>query len=203
MPRKNLKRKVIAKSTKHKTNQVRIIGGHLKRRNVDFVDADGLRPTPDRLRETIFNWLTASIFNARVLDVCAGSGVLSFEALSRGAIHATLIEPNAAQANKIKCNADIFKFTNNNINVINATAQTALPTLNTPFDIIFIDPPYNLNIWQEIVSGIIENQLHHADTLFYIEGDKPLNEMLSPFTVELIKNSKVGQVHAGIFRLQS
>lgn len=183
------------------TGQVRIIGGHFKRRSVDFIDADGLRPTPDRLRETLFNWLMADMFDARVLDVCAGSGVLGFEALSRGAKHATLIEPNTAQASKIKHNADIFKLSKDDIHIINATAQTVLPTLNTPFDLIFIDPPYALNIWQELINLIKHHQLCHADTLFYIEGDKPLDELLASFEAEILKSSKVGQVYAGLFRL--
>lgn len=183
------------------TGQVRIIGGRFKRRSVDFIDADGLRPTPDRLRETLFNWLMADMFDARVLDVCAGSGVLSFEALSRGAKHATLIEPNTAQASKIKHNADTFKLSKDDIHIINTTAQTALPTLNTPFDLIFIDPPYALNIWQELINLITSHQLCHADTLFYVEGDKPLDELLASFEAEILKSSKVGQVYAGLFQL--
>ena len=77
--------------------EVRIIGGQLKRRVVRFVDAEGLRPTPDRLRETLFNWLISDIHDAQVLDSCAGSGVLGFEALSRGAAYCIFIEMNAAQ----------------------------------------------------------------------------------------------------------
>lgn len=84
----------MAKQHKQQSNQVRIIGGQYKRRLISFVDADGLRPTPDRLRETLFNWLLADTLDALVLDVCAGSGVLGIEALSRGAKQAVLIEPN-------------------------------------------------------------------------------------------------------------
>ena len=67
------------KTTNKATNQVRIIGGQFKRRSISFIDADGLRPTPDRLRETLFNWLIADIHDAKVLDVCAGSGVLGLK----------------------------------------------------------------------------------------------------------------------------
>ncbi|MDG9706581.1 RsmD family RNA methyltransferase, partial [Streptomyces sp. DH37] len=73
---------------------MRIIGGEYRRRLVAFIDADGLRPTPDRVRETVFNWLADDLVNAKVLDCCAGSGVLGFEALSRGAKQLTSIEPN-------------------------------------------------------------------------------------------------------------
>ncbi|STZ56174.1 Ribosomal RNA small subunit methyltransferase D [Moraxella lacunata] len=183
------------------TNQVRIIGGQFKRRSISFVDADGLRPTPDRLRETLFNWLMADIHDAKVLDVCAGSGVLGFEALSRGASHVVMIEPNPTQARTIKHNADILKLTHSQLSIINGTAQTALPTLGTPFDIIFIDPPYALDIWHDIISSIIEHGLYHADTLCYIESDTALDDILTPFSANLYKSVKVGQVYAGVFTL--
>lgn len=184
-----------------KPSQVRIIGGHFKRRNISFIDADGLRPTPDRLRETIFNWLMADIFEANVLDACAGSGVLGFEALSRGASHVTFIEPNTAQAGKLKQNADTLKLTKGNLTINNNTAEHAIPLLGTPFDVIFIDPPYALNLWKDIIHAIISHQLYHADTRFYIEADKPLDEILQPFCATLIKSTKVGRVHAGIFTM--
>ena len=79
-------------------NQLRIIGGELKRRVLPFADIENLRPTPDRVRETLFNWLMWDVQNAEILDLCTGSGALSFEALSRGAANVTMIEPNATQA---------------------------------------------------------------------------------------------------------
>ncbi len=85
---------------------VRIIGGQYKRRIVSFIDAEGLRPTPDRLRETLFNWLIADIHDAKVLDSCAGSGVLGFEALSRGAAHTTFIEVSPAQVTMLRQSAE-------------------------------------------------------------------------------------------------
>lgn len=193
--------KTSSKTTVKSTNQVRIIGGQFKRRSISFVDADGLRPTPDRLRETLFNWLMADIHDARVLDVCAGSGVLGFEALSRGASHVVMIEPNPTQARTIKHNADILKLTHSQLSIINGTAQTALPTLGTPFDIIFIDPPYALDIWHDIINGIIEHGLYHANTLCYIESDTALDNILIPFSTNLYKSAKVGQVYAGVFTL--
>ena len=86
--------------------EVRIIGGQFKRRIVRFVESEGLRPTPDRLRETLFNWLIADIRDAHVLDSCAGSGVLGFEALSRGASHCTFIEMNVLQSQMLRQSAE-------------------------------------------------------------------------------------------------
>ncbi len=79
-------------------NQLRIIGGEWKRCQLPFASIDGLRLTPDRVRETLFNWLMWDVQNAKVLDLCTGSGALSFEALSRGAAEAVLIEPDRTQA---------------------------------------------------------------------------------------------------------
>lgn len=183
------------------TNQVRIIGGRFKRRSISFVEAEGLRPTPDRLRETLFNWLMSDIHGARVLDACAGSGVLGFEALSRGACHVTFIEPNKPQAQLLEHHADILKLTRDELSIINSTAEHALPTLHTAFDVIFIDPPYALDIWGDILSAIISHQLCHADTLFYIESSGLLEEIVEPFSASFLKSTKIGQVHAGIFKI--
>lgn len=180
-----------------KTNQVRIIGGQFKRRMLSFVSIDGLRPTPDRLRETIFNWLMADILEATVLDMCAGSGVLGFEALSRGARHTTFIEPNKSQIQALHHSAKELRLSTDSHTIIHATAQSALPKLSAPFDIIFIDPPYALNLWQELLTLIIQHNLCHPDTLIYLESDKPLDDIAHGLTA--LKSTKVGQIYAGIF----
>lgn len=182
------------------TAQVRIIGGKFKRRQISFVDADGLRPTPDRLRETLFNWLMADTFDAKVLDVCAGSGVLSFEALSRGASFATLIESNPKQVAKLTQNAHALGL-DRHTHIINNQAQNVLPTLKTPFDLIFIDPPYALSLWQPLLTQIIQHHLYHKDTLIYLENNQPLDDVLTPFCAHIIKQAKVGQVYANIIKL--
>ncbi|HCO08620.1 MAG TPA: 16S rRNA (guanine(966)-N(2))-methyltransferase RsmD, partial [Acinetobacter ursingii] len=89
-------------------NQLRIIGGEWKRRVLPFASINGLRPTPDRVRETLFNWLMWDIPNATVLDVCTGSGALAFEALSRGASSVLMIEPDSTQAKILKQNIQLL-----------------------------------------------------------------------------------------------
>ncbi|OAV22126.1 Ribosomal RNA small subunit methyltransferase D [Moraxella catarrhalis] len=190
-------KKPTQKSTKA-VNQVRIIGGQHKRRLLTFVDAQGLRPTPDRLKETIFNWLTGYLTDAKILDACAGSGALGFEAVSRGAKTATLIEPNLAQAQMLKQNAKLLRLSDK-LTIVSTDAISALNTMHDAFDIIFIDPPYALNLWQPILKNLLDNALIHADSKIYLEADKPLHSILDDDTsakFTLIKSTKVGQAMA-------
>lgn len=173
-------------------SQVRIIGGVHKRRLLDFVDTDGLRPTPDRLRETLFNWLTGHLVDAKVLDVCAGSGALGFEALSRGAQSAVLIEKHSQQSTLLHHNA---KTLNLNAQILKGDCLQILPTLQGSFDVVFIDPPYALNLWQAILDLLIQNKLIHQDTLLYIESHQTL-DAITTSTLTPIKHAKVGQIFA-------
>ncbi len=186
------------KNNDKKTNQVRIIGGVHKRRLLSFIDADGLRPTPDRLRETLFNWLMGALTDARVLDVCAGSGVLGFECISRGAGSAVLIEKNPLQAKQLTANAKLLHI-DTTTRIINGDAVAVIETLSTPFDIIFIDPPYSAMLWQPLMDALQTHQLMHSDTLIYLEADKPIDAVLNEQTLQqfdTVKYTKVGQAHA-------
>ena len=204
---------------------VRIIGGQYKRRIVSFIDAEGLRPTPDRLRETLFNWLIADIHDAKVLDSCAGSGVLGFEALSRGAAHTTFIEVNPAQVTMLRQSAEQLRLDASNYQIIQGTAEQVLTqnqTIQRHFDIVFIDPPYAQDLWQPILTALIKQSLINTETLIYLEADKDLtlqldqlvasiNESAEPLAdiaqslirFECLKQTKVGQVVAGLYQLSA
>ena len=204
---------------------VRIIGGQYKRRIVSFIDAEGLRPTPDRLRETLFNWLIADIHDAKVLDSCAGSGVLGFEALSRGAAHTTFIEVSSAQVNMLRQSAEQLRLDASNYQIIQGTAEQVLTqnqTIQRHFDIVFIDPPYAQDLWQPILTALIKQSLINTETLIYLEADKDLtlqldqlvasiNESAEPLAdiaqslirFECLKQTKVGQVVAGLYQLSA
>ena len=209
--------------TKSAAGDVRIIGGQFKRRIVSFIDADGLRPTPDRLRETLFNWLLADIHGAYVLDSCAGSGVLGFEALSRGGAHTTFIEVNPAQSTMLRRSAESLHLDASTYDVITGSAEQVLgqtQLTNRPFDIVFIDPPYAHDLWQPILTVLISNTLIDTNTLIYLEADKDLTPQLQqleetlhkkldaqlqataqPIRFECLKQTKVGQVVAGLYQL--
>ncbi|TCM69851.1 16S rRNA (guanine966-N2)-methyltransferase [Acinetobacter calcoaceticus] len=186
-----------------KTNQqLRIIGGEWKRRQLPFADIDGLRPTPDRVRETLFNWLMWDIQNARVLDLCAGSGALSFEALSRGAAQVVMIEPNAVQSKFLKQNIRLLEA--HNCQLHSMTAEKALLMLNgraedtEGFDLVFLDPPFQLNLWQDLANSVDPLLLDQA--MVYVEADRDLLQLNLPNSWQLIKTTKAGQVHAGLFQ---
>ncbi|MFU9045080.1 16S rRNA (guanine(966)-N(2))-methyltransferase RsmD [Acinetobacter tibetensis] len=177
-------------------NQLRIIGGEWKRRQLAFASIEGLRPTPDRVRETLFNWLMWDIHNAQVLDLCTGSGALSFEALSRGAKHVTMIEPNPTQAQFLKQNIQLLKADNCQLKV--TTAQQALVTLKSSFDLVFLDPPYSLNLWEELAK--LTDPLIAENGLIYIEADRELNTLNLPHSWQSIKQTKAGTVRAGLYK---
>lgn len=177
-------------------NQLRIIGGKWKRRQLPFANIEGLRPTPDRVRETLFNWLMWDIQNAQVLDLCAGSGALSFEALSRGAANVVMIEPDVSQARFLKDNMQLLQA--NNCQLMVATAQRALNNLNAQFDVLFLDPPYALDLWQEL--AVLAEPLLADNAYIYVEADRELALLKLPDTWQQIKHTKAGVVQAALYQ---
>ncbi|NNH87880.1 16S rRNA (guanine(966)-N(2))-methyltransferase RsmD [Acinetobacter terrae] len=179
-------------------NQLRIIGGEWKRRQLAFASIDGLRPTPDRVRETLFNWLMWDIQNSNVLDLCTGSGALSFEALSRGASQVVMIEPNRTQAAFLTDNLQLLKVTSQYAKLKVATAQQVLPTLKEQFDLVFLDPPYSLDLWEELAQ--LADPLIKDKAFIYVEADRDLNQLKLPSSWQQIKQTKAGTVRAGLYQ---
>ena len=179
-------------------NQLRIIGGDWKRRQLAFASIDGLRPTPDRVRETLFNWLMWDVQNAKVLDICAGSGALSFEALSRGATSVVMIEPDRTQAQFLNQNLELLQVTKARAQLKIATAQQALTSLKQQFDLVFLDPPYSLDLWETLATQT--DPLIKEDGFIYVEADRELSTLELPSSWHLIKNTKAGTVRAGLYQ---
>ncbi len=148
--------------SKQKDNQrkgpreLRVIGGDWRSRRIRFADAPGLRPTMDRVRETVFNWLQWDIEGKLILDTFAGSGALGYEALSRGAKEVTFIELNAAAASCIRESLQVLNA--NNAQVWQADALVWLDKQETlePFDVIFLDPPFSQDLLTPAVELIAE-----------------------------------------------
>ena len=130
---------------------IRIIGGEHRSRQLKVLDHPGLRPTPDRVRETLFNWLAADIQGARVLDLFAGSGALGFEALSRGAAWCDFVEKDAAAARLLQANINLLRLGPR----AQLRQQDALAFLKhppaQPYDVVFLDPPYASNLLAQVL----------------------------------------------------
>ncbi|NQZ33696.1 MAG: 16S rRNA (guanine(966)-N(2))-methyltransferase RsmD [Oceanospirillaceae bacterium] len=159
-------------------SQVRIIGGQWRSRKLSFPVLDGLRPTPDRVRETLFNWLQSTIPGARCLDLFSGSGALGFEALSRGADHCTFIDIAPASCQALRDN--LKKLECDSAEVLQRDAMQWLRQLpdavegtNTlQFDVIFIDPPFNKDLCEQICQLMVEKKIISERGFIYIETER-------------------------------
>jgi 16S rRNA (guanine966-N2)-methyltransferase len=160
---------------KRGVRELRIVGGSLRGRKWAFPDAPGLRPTPDRVRETLFNWLGPHIAGMRVLDLFAGSGALAFEALSRGAATATLVESDRTAAAELRATAARFGLPQARVEQADALTllRTAAPG---DFDLIFLDPPFAAGLIAPALTLIGQRQLLAAGGFCYVEqaADAPL-----------------------------
>lgn len=184
---------------KHTGNRLRIIGGQWRSRQLPFPDVEGLRPTTDRVRETVFNWLQPYLPGAQVLDVFAGSGALGFEALSREAEFVHLLEKNQKAAKQLQENAKTLNA--NNCNVHMGDSIQILASLNTPFDIIFLDPPFGKGLLPQCIELIDQHNLIKTLGWVYIESEQDLNDLSIPKHWRLHREKKAGQVKLRLFEV--
>lgn len=189
------RRKSPAKSQQsYPLSQFRIIGGQWRGRKLNFSAVENLRPTPDRVRETLFNWLQP-VANLTVLDLFAGSGALGFEALSRGAEHCTFIEGHQQAAQHIQQQITLL---NGSATVLAGLLPDALEQLQgkKPFDIIFLDPPYQQQLIQPCLNKLCQMQLVADGAFVYIENasNQPMIELNQHWQVH--REKTYGQVRA-------
>lgn len=178
-------------------NKIKIIGGNWRSRQIEVLDAQGLRPTPNRVRETLFNWLQGDIFNAHCLDLFAGSGALSFEAASRGAKSVIQIENNAKACEVLKANAEKLGATQ--IQTLQTDALTFLAqSPEKPFEIVFIDPPFGLNLVAQSCNLLQKNNWLMPYAKIYVESETTLGFDL-PENLQLLKDKKAGEVAYRLF----
>ena len=188
--------KVKKQSDKNATKgQIRIIAGQYRGRKLPVLMADGLRPTTDRVKETVFNWLMPYIQDAHCLDCFAGSGGLGFEAMSRGASNVTLIELNKLAAQQLKDNKALLKA--DNIQVVQQNALDFLQNNQQSFSLVFIDPPFRKGLAQQTAQLLSEKGLTD-DALIYVEMESDHNTQIMPSHWQLLKEKIAGQV---VYRL--
>ncbi len=169
--------------------QVRIIGGIHRSRILKFKDGvNGLRPTPDRVRETLFNWLGQDLTGKTCLDLFAGSGALGFEALSRNAKWVTLVEKDIAVVKDLRRNQEVLAMSN--IEITNSNGINYLERLPKGFDVIFLDPPYQSELLSKSLDIISKTDVLTNNGVIYIEYQTRPN--LDGY--DIIKESKAGNV---------
>jgi 16S rRNA (guanine966-N2)-methyltransferase len=181
-------------------NSVRIIGGVWRGRRIHFPDMPALRPTPDRVRETLFNWLQHSIAGARVLDLFAGSGALGLEALSRGAAQAVFVEqfPPAARA----LQEQLVRFGGAaKGRILEMGAARFLRTPGEPFDLAFLDPPFGSNALDEYIPLLDAGNWLKPDGLVYFENERTAGVPALPAHWELLKSKSAGEVGYHLVRV--
>lgn len=176
---------------------VRIISGSWRGRKLPVHDLEGLRPTIDRVKETLFNWLAQDIPNSTCLDVFAGSGGLGFEAASRQAKLVTLLEMNQKAAKQLEMNAKEVKA--DNIKVVNTDALTYLRQPGTPFDLVFLDPPFRKGLLAETVQLLENNGWLTENAIIYVETEKELQLEGMPENWALFRDKTTGQSSYRLF----
>lgn len=185
---------------KHRSNRLRIIAGRWRGRPLAFSDAEGLRPTGDRIRETLFNWLQAYVPGARCLDLFAGSGALGLEALSRGAETAVFVERARPAAEAIRAN--LAKFSATGGRVLQADALRFLQGPAERFDIVFIDPPFGSDIIGSCCELLEQRGWLAPGALIYIEQDRSRSAPQLPDNWTLHRQAHAGQVAYYLARRQ-
>lgn len=171
------------------SNQVRIIGGSMRGRKINFSSGEGLRPTLDRIRETLFNWLAADIHGAICLDLYAGSGALGLEAISRGAKSVTLVDASSQVADNLKKNLKTLSL--NNAKVVNQKAQQFLAGNEQLFDLVFLDPPFEKAMLDSI---LVQIKPHLSeDALVYVEQENANSTVSFGEQWQVIKSKKTSR----------
>lgn len=178
-------------------SSLRIIGGEHRGRKLQFTDQDGdLRPTGDRMRETLFNWLQFELRDARVLDLFAGSGALGAESLSRGAARALLVEKKAERAADLS--RQLKPIFAERVFIQQADALKWLPRATGPFDVVFVDPPYDIGAQQPACDLLIQHGLLAAGAWIYVESRRQDAPVTVPWTLE--KEKIMGDAAARLYR---
>ncbi len=179
---------------------MRIVAGEWGGRFLRFKDAAGLRPTGERIRETLFSWLQADLYGARVLDLFAGSGVLGFEAASRGAAHVDMVELNGATARQLREHVRELKA--EQVDLHQGSALTFLQTASLRYDVIFVDPPFHSSLMEQTLARLAEQEAQLAGAVIYLEFEQKQPPEL-PQGWEFERFKEAGEVGYGLVRLPS
>lgn len=183
------------------SGQIRIIGGQWRGRKLPVPESPGLRPTTDRVRETLFNWLAPSIVDASCLDCFAGSGALGLEALSRYAANATLLEMERGVAQQLQKNLATLKASN--AKVVNTNTLAFLAQAGAPHDIVFVDPPFRKGLLEETLKLLENNGWLSDEALIYIESEVENGSPPVPMNWHVYREKVAGQVAYRLYQREA
>jgi len=191
------KRPASAKTSKTSSANgvVRIIGGQYRSRKLRFSASQGLRPTLDRIRETLFNWLSHDIVGANCLDLFAGSGALGFEACSRGAASVTMVEKTPSVVRDLRSNCQLLGLST--VNVMQMDAFAFLQHNQEKFDLVFLDPPFTQGLLSKVFP-LLEPHLN-PQALVYIEQEKSKSPFQPPLPWQAIKHKQSGSFSYALY----
>ncbi|KZC18138.1 16S rRNA (guanine(966)-N(2))-methyltransferase RsmD [Rhodanobacter sp. FW510-R12] len=177
--------------------RVRIIGGSLRNSRLEVPDLPGLRPTPERVRETLFNWLAPVLDGARCLDLCAGTGALGIEALSRGAAGVQFVERDARAAQALRANLARLKAPGGQVAELDA--GLFLQGTAQPYDLAFFDPPFALDLWPALAGQLEQGGWLAAQAWIYVESPRDHVPALPP-SWRLHREGHAGEVRFALYR---
>ena len=186
-----------------KKGQIRIIGGQWRGRKLNFPTTPELRPTPNRIRETLFNWLTPILSEARCLDLFAGSGALGFEALSRGAKSVTFIEQSLPLFHYLKAQIKQLAV-EDKASVYHVgfpfNAARLLKSPSPPFNLVFLDPPFHQYLIEQSCTWLVKEKLLLEKSTIYIESEATLKKLALPENWQISHCKTAGQVQYALIR---
>lgn|SRR5574344_201669 len=192
MPRSKPERPSSSNPSHGRSGFIRLISGQWKGRKLPVREVEGLRPTTDRVKETLFNWLAADIRGSRCLDLFAGSGSLGFEALSRYASHVMMVEMDKGAAQQLAKNLQTLQ--SQQARIIQQDALTLLAGPSEPFDIIFLDPPFRRELLTSVCQRLELGGWLSAEALIYIEREREGEPPDLPLNWVQLKDKQAGQV---------
>jgi 16S rRNA (guanine966-N2)-methyltransferase len=177
--------------------RIRIIGGSLRNSRLQVPTLPGLRPTAERVRETLFNWLAPMIGGARCLDLCAGTGALGIEALSRGAASVQFVERDARLAQALRDNLARLKVAGGTVAALDA--GSFLQGQPQAQDLVFLDPPFAQGLWAPLAQSLEQGRWLAAGAWIYVESPRDAGPVL-PAGWQLHRQGRAGEVHFALYR---
>jgi len=190
------------KTGKTRPGRLRIVAGNWRSRRLDVADVPGLRPTSERIRETLFNWLSVRVPGAHCLDLFAGTGALGLEALSRGANSVVFVEQSAQAVAMLRNNIAILGA--DGASVVQADANSWLPgNHESAFDIVFLDPPFAADMLDDLCRLLEQQNVLVDGALIYLEQDKSKPATRLPDGWQLLKNKTAGNVRYMLVQRQN